>query len=560
MKIRVLFFLCFISFLLHSQTAIEGDYTLIDNITINSKSYTIYSKSNANKFQFKVFESGTAHETTEYTNDINANTFFNFFTSFLKTKFDSALVVTSLSEKEKNSITQLSAKIQVVERKKSDAKRTELENLLVKVEEDKPRFSAKIIMNKIIPYKMRHSNGNSPPSGGNITLFSDVSDDERNDDQPVLEIIEAKITFFNNKASSVYIKAQLKKGAATEKLIFINNQYSVALRYFNRYGSVVSTRTKDGSWITIDYNHVFDYEMDEHFNYSIANSEVTLSHVEGSEFKNEAQVIQRRFFDYFTAVVYSDLMGFNTENANPLLNAQARLLVPLNLKNYRKWSIGRQFNAGTNIALSNSFDNENRFIAVTDDDTVSNFELLKRNNLYGELGLEALTHEAKGWFSHFSLGYKVKFYRTSFRYTQTIENAADMITNRQIISIGHGPFFNIEIRPQNNFGADVTIGLEDLNFSDSNTIANRNFKNDIIVETDKDHFLFAYNMINLNASFYWLTNPESSKGGIYANLGGYFHTDSNSVFPQFMVGYATNLTSFVNRFKVKGSSTKPESN
>ena len=58
-----------------------------------------------------------------------------------------------------------------------------------------------------------------------------------------------------------------------------------------------------------------------------------------------------------------------------------------------------------------------------------------------------------------------------------------------------------------------------------------------------------YNLINIEANFYWLINPEKSKGGVYAKLGTYFNTDTNGVFPQLMVGYATNLTSFVNRFK-----------
>ena len=120
---------------------------------------------------------------------------------------------------------------------------------------------------------------------------------------------------------------------------------------------------------------------------------------------------------------------------------------------------------------------------------------------------------------------------------------------KQIFSLGHGPYLNFEIRPQNNFGADVRISIEDLNFSDSDTIGNRNFDNIIFDKDDKDDIFLPYNLINLEANFYWLTNPDKSRGGVYAKVGTYFHTPSNSIFPQIQVGYATNLTSFVNRFK-----------
>lgn len=549
MKIICTTFFLLISLTFFAQSDIEGDYELLKNLSINGKTYTIYSKSNDKKFKFKVIEKDTSFVTTEYTNDIDSNTFYNFFTAFLKSNFDSDLDSNTLPDNEKNDITQLSASIQIVERKKAEAKRSELENLLFLAEQDIPQYSAKIKLNKHVPYKLK--SGKDAPSHGNVTFFTKDSSDT--DSQPLLEVTDAKITFFNNKASSIYIKAILKKDSLTEELIFVNNQFSVALPFFNRYGSVVSTKTKNREWITIDYNDVFDYEMDQNFNYSIANGQVTLSYSANSDFKPEARVIQRRFFDFFTAVVYSDVMGFNTENSNPLLNAQAKLLIPLHLINNEKWSFGRQFFTTANIALSNSFENENRFISISDDESFSGFELLKRNNMYGELGIEAITHEAKGWFMNIGLGYKVKFYRTGFRYTQTQVNVQDIVTNRQLLSLGHGPFLNFEIRPQNNFGADVMLSLEDLNFADSNTMGERNFNDDIILNEGKDHFIFAYNMINVNASFYWLTNPDKSKGGIYANLGGFFHTESNSIFPQLMVGYATNLTSFVNRFKSEKS-------
>ena len=83
-----------------------------------------------------------------------------------------------------------------------------------------------------------------------------------------------------------------------------------------------------------------------------------------------------------------------------------------------------------------------------------------------------------------------------------------------------------------------------------NSINDREFRNNIITDGGTNHFLVKYNLFNVEANFYWLTSPEKrSNGGIYAKLGAYYHTESYDIFPQLMVGYATNLSSFVNRFK-----------
>ena len=46
-------------------------------------------------------------------------------------------------------------------------------------------------------------------------------------------------------------------------------------------------------------------------------------------------------------------------------------------------------------------------------------------------------------------------------------------------------------------------------------------------------------------------NPDNSNGGIYARLGGSYDVDTQNFYPQIMVGYATNLSSFINKFSNK---------
>lgn len=570
--------MCIFTHWCYAQDEEKNEFTLLDNIAINNTIYGVNSKSTSSQFTLQICDNTNCHTTRAYVTSINPQLLVSDILNLVKTNLDTTLVIASVSQTEKDQIAALKTKVQAVETKKAEAQRTEVENLFNTIDEEKDQYSAKVILNKDIPYYIKYKE--APPTSvesaltalentPNDSIMANVSKDSlvnllkqksiKNDTSDptkkavkgtgTLEIIDAKIHFFNNKASSIYIKAILTVNGASEKLIFENNSFSVALRYFNKYGSTVSVQNKNRDDIIIDYNDVFDYESDQFFNYSVANSQISLSHKE--EGKAESKVIQRRFFDFFTGIVYTDVMGFNTENSNSILNAQAKLLLPLNLRNWKKLTLTRQFTTLANIALNNSFEDESRFIAIKDDETFSNFDLLRKNNLYGKINLDVFTYESKGWFLNTSLGYSAAFYRTGFRYTQTQPDDTDIITSRQLLSIGHGPYLNFEIRPQTNFGADIIISLEDLNYNDTNTINGRHFKNDIIVDGGKNHFVAKYNMVNVEANFYWLTNPNKSKGGIYAKLGCYYHTENYNVFPQIMVGYATNLTSFVNRFKPK---------
>ncbi len=530
-----------------AQTPPKHAFFVLDNISVGHTVYSVHSKLEKDYFLLKLCNNDTCFTSKSYAKKISPQLLTTDIIDLVKNKLDKNLVVSSVTQTEKDAIAQLVKKAELKDIEKIRNERNDLENILNDIDNEKHQYSAKIVLNKYVPYSIKYSETSRKEPGAKNDTSKPAKKAIKG--TGTLEIIDAKIHFFNNKASSIYVKAKLISNGKAEKLIFLNNRYSVPLRYFNNYGSIVSTKDANRNDIIVDYNDIFDYESDQFFNYSVANSQISLSCEKGG--KAESQVIQRRFLDFFTGIIYSDVMGFNTENSNSILNAQVKLLLPLNLKNWGKLTLTRQFITSSNIALNNSFEDETRFIAIKDNETFSSFDLLKKNNLYGKIGLDALTYESKGWFLNTSLGYSVAFYRTGFRYTQTQDGAEDIVTNQQLLSLGHGPYLNFEIRPQTNFGADIAVSLEDLNYNGMQTINNRSFNNDIIVDTQENHFITRYNMVNVEANFYWLTNPDKSKGGIYAKLGTYYHTDNHTIFPQIMVGYATNLTSFVNRFKPK---------
>ncbi|UOY05381.1 hypothetical protein L0P88_15655 [Muricauda sp. SCSIO 64092] len=416
--------------------------------------------------------------------------------------------------------------------------------LLATVDKGTTVSSGTLMLNKDVPFK-RVTDGRE----GQIKNFLE-------DKSEKLEIKEAFVHFFNNKATTIFIQAVYHSNGTEEKLTFLNNEYSIPIRAFNFYRPDRKDRTKTNTYelaaktkgkesIVVAINDVFDYVNNNGFNYSVANTEVTLNTQDES--KTRKAIIQRRFFDFFTGVVYSDLLGVNSENSNSLLNAQASLLIPMNQKNSRKWTATRQFLTTANIALNNSFDDESRFIGFTDGDEVNHFDLLRKNNLNARIALDIITYESKGWFLNTSLGFSGAFYRTGFRNTLEAE-AGDNITEGQVFSLTYGPYINFEFRPQTNFGADITFSLENFTFNDSQEINGRDFANEILVNDESQDFLFKHNLLGVTANFYWLTDQNKRTGGIYARLAATYHTPTSSIFPQVFVGYATNLTSFVNKF------------
>ena len=529
-------------FLLLAQSPEKpDDFTFLDNISVKDIVYSLNSKINNRSFQLEVCTVSKCVKTQAFSKTMEADMLTRGLINYIQSNFDDTVVFDSVSQSEKEHIENLLELVKQKEFEDLEATKTDLERTLGEIDRDKNRYSGKLFIRKEIGYWVAAKPANK--------YSKNKFKDEEKEVKKTLKIIDAKVELFNNKATSIYIKAILEvNGKDQDTLIFLNNRFSVALRFFNYYGKKVSAQIKDKVWITIDFNDVFDYQSDQYYNYSVANDQISLS--TASPDNMSAKVKQRHFFDYFTGIIYSDVLSFNTENSNSLLNAQAKLLLPLNLRNPGIFSFARQLSASVNVALSNSFSDETRYIAIKDDETFNHFDFLKKQNLNSKLDFQAINLEFKRLFMNISLGYSATFYRTGFRYTQTGVDSEDIITNRQLLSLGHGPFLNFEIRPQSNFGADLVVSFEDLNYNDSESINDRNFRNDIIDDGGHNHFGFKHNMVNVEANFYWLTSDDKT-GGVYAKIGSYYHTESNEIFPQIMVGYATNLTSFVNRFNPK---------
>ncbi|WP_452219596.1 hypothetical protein [Lacinutrix salivirga] len=526
-KIIFLLLLVIVSF------ASAQDYIPIDNIIINNSAYEVQAKFDSSSFKLKTIDASNKNkETINYMYDIELEVFAASFINHLKT-IDNGVKDNILEEKQ--AIESLRKKILA----KKEALKTESQRLTEGIDGLEDEYSGKIILNKTITLKPDKKCKGQTDNVNSLT-------------EATLNIEKAYLNFFNNKASTILIEGNIN---GNDNVVILNDEYSIPIRYFNNSGNTNSFKV-NGSCYTIDYNSVFDFKSDQHFNYSLANEELVLTPDKPSQ-----RVKQRRFFDFFTAILYTDAMAFDNNQTNSLVNAQARLLLPLNQRNSSNflftggnYTLLRQLTTEVNVALYNGSNNELREIQLVTNGSeplsFEHFELLTKNNFSGTLNLELLTHEAKRFFSHISLGYNASFYRTAIN--NTIVNTVGQDDNKtgSLFSVSHGPILNIEIRPQTNFGADVNVSLNNLTYNGADSVAGIEDVSALINNNDIRHFVAKYNVVNIKADFYWLTNPEKgSKSGIFARLGGFYHADSYQIHPQLFVGYATNLTSFVNRFK-----------
>ena len=86
----------------------------------------------------------------------------------------------------------------------------------------------------------------------------------------------------------------------------------------------------------------------------------------------------------------------------------------------------------------------------------------------------------------------------------------------------------------------------------TNVVSTIDFKRQIL-----DYERTFYNTFYIVSNLYTKLNSKESNGGLYFRLGAFYDFNTYTVSPQIMVGYATNLTSFINKFQKKNETTKP---
>lgn len=441
-----------------------------------------------------------------------------------------------------------SKKIDTVKKEINDS----ITNIFKKIENAENTFSGQFVINKEVPlYKYKYKKVYDKKKKDSIRIRT--KDLEEANTKLIVDSVN--IRFFNNRADNITIVGKLDNDNKNTR-VFTNRIYSLPLREFNHREQTNQLSNKDGKMLTYYYDDVLDYLPYKKFNYAVKNGEIKIK--EGDSIK----AVERKIGDYFTGIFFSDFLGLNTNNSNSLIVAEGRIRIPFNLRNFRLHTLFDNITAYASVNLFSGFEDSSRKIELDDtfdDDetseanaqkfTTNNFNLLTNNNIDAGILVTPYTLEWKAASTFIHLRYGLRFLRTGVEYnlkeqnTVLIDNVStvqETIVERkgfQVFSIGQEAEINFEIRPQSSVGADVTVGLNWFRATGTN-------KNDV-------DFLTTNNSPNIKVmtNIYALTNSEDSNSGVYFRLGGHYNLGNYKVFPQIMVGYATNLSSFVNKLK-----------
>jgi hypothetical protein len=513
----------------------ENEYIFIQNFAY-SKTYEVSIKpNNKDKYfnlQVCIISPRECKTAPKMQYGIEFKEFEKLFKAFMDSNFGESLALDSYVTHQLYDQCKIYSNKAIREEAKKEFIDT-IEALTRQIENLKPKFSGLLQVNKSVKvYQF---------SSGKYSAVQNV------EFQPEY----ATVRFFNNKAKELIIVGKYKnqdKPEQNPEFVVMNFQYSIPLRGFNNSTQYVriSPNDQDAEGYYLRYNDVFHYYPSESsYSYSARNNEYRI------EAGKSAKIVQRRLADYFTAVIFSDFLGLNSDSSNSLLQAEGRLKAPLWINNWRYVSFFSSIRADLNASIYNGFDDNSRFItpvnapqglvsAELDTLRINNFDYVKFNNVNAFIGIDLVNVELKGLSSELSFGYGMRYYRAGVKYTIESEGG-DQERTYQLNALSHEVSTNLEIRPQLNFGADLNIGF--------NWINGRGSLGDIPIKYNEDNRREDRIVARVLLNVYSMIDPDTSNDGIFARIGGFYHLGAKDFYPQIMVGYATNLTSFVNKFK-----------
>ena len=529
------------------------DYRQIDNFVYNGITYSLLIKQNDSQKNFTIKiskgagntneqESGVSLVYDDYKDEIFCNTLNGMMLAFDARIYSQPSPATVISIEPNDLKTKWVSIYKVIYKQI-----TKTEVITELYDKQDIEYSAEIVLKKS-PVKLTFD-GNSNYSKfkkdlkhktiNNIKISSTkiktkIKTEIKNHKKDNLTFIPqyASIRFFNNRINKIAVVGTINDKQYTVH----NNLFSIPFRYLTSNGSTLSIEV-EGYFYTMEWNDLLDLlPIDTEFNYAVKNKNYKV--LPGEPVKIES----RNLFDYFTAVVFSDFLGLNN-SSNSLLAAEGRVIIPLALVNSGRWNTPQYFETYLNTSVYNG--QEQNISAITWDGTskINSFDFFKSRNIEAGINVGLLSFEWRGISSTFTFDYGAQFYRT--KLIQKIGTEQETV---QMYAIGHGPKLKIEIRPQMNFGADLNVGLLGYNFNGFNKTptTTADFKHDIL---QYDRTL--YNTLFVVTNLYTKLNDKESNGGLYFRLGAYYDFKTYDVSPQIMVGYATNLTSFINKFKKK---------
>lgn len=449
-------------------------------------------------------------------------------------------------------------KVQANKREFNDS----LKDVITQLENEGKTYSGQFVLNNLVDlYEYKDVKVDRKNMFGNKKTNDDGSVKQKTvskfvlNDKLKLGVDSINIHIFNNRADNITIVGKLSDND-NKTQVFTNRFYSLPLREFNHRKQLNSIVTNDKTYYYY-YDDVLDYLPYNKYNYAAKNAEYKVKK------DDTTRVVERKIGDYFTGIFFTDILGLNSSNGNSLIIAEGRLRIPWHLRNWGKYTVFDNISLYASVALVGGLENSSRKVRIdnfTNPDLAAdenadkliadNFNLLDLNNVDAGINLTAFTFEWKGASTFMHLRYGLRFLRTGVVYNlnevttmpdpndsnNTITEETLLETREfQVYSIGQEAEIHFEFRPQALIGGDLTAGLNWFGPTGTN-------------QSDVD-FNTTNNTPNLKllANVYAYTDSENSNSGVYVRFGGHYNLGNSRLFPQLLVGYATNLSSFVNK-------------
>ena len=534
----------------------DSDYSFLVSESLNdpssnSKNYTFYQLLETKTFHIKICESGNCSTFTDFNNNVSEDEFINA----ILTKPNLFKTSDPLNKTVLEKIYLLSKNKISIKQVEQDKKEFEegLKETIVKLESGANSFSGQFVLTESIDlYKEIKDSVLVKKKKDTVKKYKFETKKVKSKDIKLL-VDSVHIHVFNNRADKITIIGKLSNDI-NNTLVLSNLTYSLPFRDFNSEDQINSVKDKNGDTYFYRYVDILDYLPKRKYNYAVKNGEYTIK-------KNDTTLMpERKIGDYFTGIFFSDILGLNSNSGNSLITAEGRIRIPWHFRNFGKYTFLDNITAYASVNLVGGLDDTSRKIVLkdsfepdeTDESNVENFKsdnfnLLNNNNIDAGLLITPFTFEWKGASTFIHLRYGLRFLRTRVEYNlkERIETENNGITtiqenfvesrSFQVYSLGQEAEINFEIRPQSLFGADVTVGLNWF-------AANGTNKNDVEFTTFNNTPNF-----KMMTNIYAFTDSEDSNSGIFLRLGAHYNLGNEKVFPQIMIGYATNLSSFVNK-------------
>jgi hypothetical protein len=376
----------------------------------------------------------------------------------------------------------------------------------------------------------------------------------------VIEQVSFEIS--DNFITRITIDGIVTDGITSEEVSIDNTIWSLALKKFDHQTNSVSFKD---SMYSFSYGAVFLYKATATGSkgYHIQDAEFTLKPFQ------EKTLLKRGLDQYLGINIFSDYFGLYAPNPNSPLSMSFSANIPLNLYQKRNQRFFQQANVTINTAILNNFggiggfgniikhepiiDTSNKS-PIVDTFMLDHFDLIRFKNFSVSGYFTTIGLEAKKLNTTFHIGLGAELYVSRFKYTEATDSI-DISNEYSIVSAA--PFINFiaEYRPDQFFGINMEARVKYLTMlTSSNAIPQLLesaglYEKNVLNKKGYNEMTFINRLVFTAEMDLFAHINNKGKSGIFARVGGELSINNANIFPMIVLGYSTNLDSYINSIR-----------